>query len=280
MSVVMKASEFVEKLKDVANNYKTLYVMGSFGSPMTAERKQYMINHHEYNRRPNPKKAINAASADTFGFDCVCLIKGVLWGWNGDKNHRHGGANYASNGVKDVNADGLIKLCSDVTADFSNVKVGEVLWGPGHVGVYIGDGLAVECTPAWKNNVQITAVKNIGTKSGYNARSWTKHGKLPYIKYDVATSTPKPTTTTTSSVKIDPAQSFDKSIGGNYKVTANLHIRAGVGTSKKSLGVLSQGTTVINYGYYTVDSRGVKWLYVRASDKLEGFCSSKYLTKC
>lgn len=276
----MKASEFVEKLKDVATNYKTLYVMGSFGSPMTAERKQYMFNHHEYNRRTGPKKAIDAATADTFGFDCVCLIKGVLWGWNGDKNHPHGGANYASNGVKDVNADGMINLCSDITADFSNVKVGEALWCPGHIGVYIGDGLAVECTPSWKNKVQITAVKNIGTKSGYNARTWTKHGKLPYIKYDVTTSTPKPSTPATTSVKIDPARNFDRSIGGNYKVTANLHIRAGAATSKKSLGVLSQGTMVINYGYYSVDNRGVKWFYVRVSDKLEGFCSSKYLTKC
>ena len=26
----------------------------------------------------------------------------------------------------------------------------------------------------------------MGTKSGYNARTWTKHGKLPYIEYDNA----------------------------------------------------------------------------------------------
>ena len=55
---------------------------------------------------------------------------------------------------------------------------------PGHIGVYIGDGLAVEATPAWKDGVQITAVYNIGKKSGYNGRSWTKHGKLPYIAYE------------------------------------------------------------------------------------------------
>ena len=51
---------------------------------------------------------------------------------------------------------------------------------------YIGGGLAVECSPAFENDVQITAVKNMGTKSGYNARTWTKHGKLPYIEYDNA----------------------------------------------------------------------------------------------
>lgn len=40
---------------------------------------------------------------------------------------------------------------------------------PGHWGMYIGDGLAVECTPIWDNGAQITAVQNIGTKAGYTA---------------------------------------------------------------------------------------------------------------
>jgi len=57
----------------------------------------------------------------------------------------------------------------------------------GHIGVYVGDGLAVECTPKWENKVQITACNC--SKSGYNRRNWTKHGKLPYIDY-VATDTP------------------------------------------------------------------------------------------
>ena len=59
------------------------------------------------------------------------------------------------------------------------MEVGEVVWTTGHIGIYIGDGLAVECTPKWKNCVQITAVANIGSKSGYNARTWKKHGHMP-----------------------------------------------------------------------------------------------------
>jgi murein L,D-transpeptidase YcbB/YkuD len=55
---------------------------------------------------------------------------------------------------------------------------------PGHIGVYVGDGLAVECTPKWKDGVQITAVHNIGKKKGYNGRAWAKHGKLPYLAYE------------------------------------------------------------------------------------------------
>lgn len=183
MSTVMKASEFVKRLKDIASNYKTLYVMGCIGAPMTAANKTRYINHHPYNQKPARVKMINAASADTFGFDCVCLIKSVLWGWNGDKKKTYGGAKYRANGVPDINADAMINACSGISTNFDDIQVGEAVWGPGHIGVYIGDGLAVECTPAWKNKVQITACNC--TKSGYNTRNWKKHGKLPYIEYDV-----------------------------------------------------------------------------------------------
>ena len=63
----------------------------------------------------------------------------------------------------------------------SNIEVGEAVWMEGHIGVYIGDGLAVECTPKWANKVQITSCNQSVT--GYNRRDWTKHGKLPYIEY-------------------------------------------------------------------------------------------------
>ena len=66
----------------------------------------------------------------------------------------------------------------------SRIVPGAAVWLPGHIGVYIGDGLAVECTPKWRNKVQVTAVSNIGTKAGYNARKWTKWGKIPYISYE------------------------------------------------------------------------------------------------
>ena len=181
---VMSNTEFVKKLKDIATNYKTLYVMGCFGAPMTESNKKRYCNNTAYNKKASRTKMINAATSDTFGFDCVCLIKGVLWGWDGDKTKTYGGASYKSNGVADIGADSIINVCSGVSTNFSNIEVGELVWMKGHVGIYIGDGLAVECTPAWKNNVQITAVKNIGTKSGYNARKWTKHGKLPYITYE------------------------------------------------------------------------------------------------
>ena len=179
----MNNIEFVKKINDVASKYKTLYVLGCFGAPMTSANKTRWLNAQSYNRQWARKSKINAATADTFGFDCVCLIKGVLWGWNGDKNKVYGGVKYASNNVPDIGADEMINVCSGVSTDFSKIEVGEAVWMKGHIGVYIGDGLAVECTPKWKDGVQVTAVHNIGKKSGYNGRKWTKHGKLPYIEY-------------------------------------------------------------------------------------------------
>lgn len=278
MATKMKASEFIAKLKDVAENYKTLYVMGCFGSPMTGSNKLRYCNNHEYNKQANRTKLIKAASTDTFGFDCVNLIKGILWGWNGDKKKTYGGAKYKTNGVPDTNADGMIKLCTDVTTDFSKIEPGEALWCKGHIGIYIGNGLAVEATPAWKNKVQITAVKNIGSKSGYNARTWTKHGKLPYIEYDV-TDAPKKVETTK---KVDAAQKKDASIAGKYKVVGckHLHVRAGAGTAKASIGTISAGTVVNNYGYYSFAPNGKKWLYIKTKNGAVGFCSAAYLKKC
>jgi len=189
---VMTSEKFISIAEDIATKYKTLYVMGCFGSPLNATNKKRYTNNHEYNKRPERAKKIMNASSDTFGFDCVCLIKGILWGWNGNVNAIYGGATYCSNGVPDVGADAIMNYCTGVSNNFSNIVAGEIVHMSGHVGIYIGNGLAVECTPIWKDGVQITAVGNIGKKDGYNTRTWTNHGKLKFIDYSI-TPTPTPT---------------------------------------------------------------------------------------
>lgn len=183
----MKANVFVEKAVEIAKNFKTLYVMGCFGAPLTGSNVSRYCNNHSYNRAADRTAMIKAAgnqNPPVYGFDCVCLIKGILWGWSGNASKTYGGANYASNGVPDIGADTMITKCTGVsTTGWANMVIGEAVWMSGHIGIYIGDGLAVECTPKWENKVQITAVGNIGSKAGYNTRTWTKHGKLPYVDY-------------------------------------------------------------------------------------------------
>ena len=186
----MKAQTLVDKAVDIAKNYKTLYVMGCFGAPMTAENKTRYTQNHAYNKQAARTAMIKAATADTFGFDCVNLIKGILWGWCGDASKRYGGATYptaamfAAGACPDVGADGMIAKCTGVsTTGWASMVPGEAVWLSGHIGIYIGDGLAVESSPAFANKVQITAVANIGKKAGYSARTWTKHGKIPWVDY-------------------------------------------------------------------------------------------------
>lgn len=196
---IKTAAELAAACKDVAKNHKTLYVMGCFGAPLNSSTKSRYTQNHSYNQKVTRTAKIKAATDGTFGFDCVCLIKGLLWGWCGDKSRTYGGATYTSNDVPDISANQMIRVCNDVSTDFSNIQVGEVVWMDEHIGVYIGDGLAVESTPKWADGVQITAVHNIGTKAGYNGRAWTKHGKLPYLTYEATQATTPITKPTTAS---------------------------------------------------------------------------------
>ena len=208
----MTAKELAEKAVDIAKNHNTVYMWGVFGAPVSesviaGKTKQYP-SWYTSAKQASFRKLIGKGY---FGFDCVCLIKGILWGWNGDSSKSYGGAKYASNGVPDIGADTMISKCSGVSATgWENMEVGEALWCKGHIGLYIGDGLAVECTPAWANKVQITAVKNIGTKTGYNARKWTKHGRLPYVTYD---GTVSPVATPNSTAPVAPSNESLPDVG-------------------------------------------------------------------
>lgn len=215
---MMKSKTFVDKLIDVAKNHKTLYVMGCFGAPLTGKNVTRYCTNHDYNKQ-SARTAMIKAAADqappVFGFDCVCLIKGVLWGWTGDAARTYGGAGYAVNGVPDIGADSMIAKCpgGGSKVGWADMVPGEVVWLEGHIGVYIGDGLAVECSPKWENKVQITAVANIGQKAGYNAREWTKHGRLPYVDYSDATHAEPTQTGPTATKGTADQKSFINKIG-------------------------------------------------------------------
>lgn len=183
---MMTARELVCRCVDIAENYKTVYMWGCVGSPVTravveSRARQYPAWYTAAKRQ----KFDALVGAEYWGFDCVNLIKAVLWGWHGDRGKTYGGAQYGSNGVPDVSANGMIGLCRGVTTDFTREPpVGAALWCEGHIGVYAGCGLAVECTPAWGDGVQVTAVRNLGGKAGYHARQWTKWGLLPWVEYE------------------------------------------------------------------------------------------------
>ena len=146
----MNNLEFVSKAKDIYEKHDTIYTWGTF-----------------MNKSKNGKLCT----------DCSGFIKGILWGYPTK-------GKYASNGVPDINANTMINKCKDASTNFNNIEVGEVVWVKGHIGIYIGNGEVLEATSKWHSKLQKTALLNQKAIKGLNGRTWTKHGKLPYLSYD------------------------------------------------------------------------------------------------
>ena len=166
--------ELVGRLLHIANDLKTLYVMGGLGYRLDAKGKARAMK-YAYNCQPERAAMIKAATADTWAFDCVCLVKMVINGFRGDKKGTYGGATYGYP-VKDVNIRTILNNCRKVSTDMNDIAIGEFLYlHDHHCGVYVGHGQVVESTPAWRNGVQVTRLSQ---------RPWKKHGMLPWITYE------------------------------------------------------------------------------------------------
>lgn len=224
----MKLETFLSQC-DKALKSHTVYATGAFGASIgdyPDQKTRYSTN--MYNTVYKQDKADGYSEADAkkdakawaqkvvtaannppcWAFDCVGLVKGIIWGWNAVEKHVYGGAVYKSNGLDDIGAgpDGLISKCTDVSTDFSKIVPGELLWLNGHVGIYVGDGMAIECTTAWDNNVQKVECWNV-KKTG-RGRAWTKHGKLStWVDYSSV-----PPVTNKFYVEIGPLNSSSEAI--------------------------------------------------------------------
>ena len=188
MNYLMTAAALCARLKDIVDDRKTAYMLGPWGWPATAkmiQRATTQGSSAKTNRQWLPQA--NAIQDEGFLFDCVGLIKGILWGWDGDLSRPYGGAGYACNGVPDYDAKKMIDCCREVSTDFSAIVPAEAVWMDGHIGVYVGEGVVVEATPKWKGGVQRSTLANTAgmrTLPGTaGTRTWTKHGKLPWVDY-------------------------------------------------------------------------------------------------
>lgn len=165
----MNSIEFANALKKIANEYNTIYMFGCYGQLVEEKNVEFKSEQYPYWYTEERKQKFKELyGKDYYGFDCVCLIKSVLWGFL-DGNIEKG-----ANGVPDINADEMCRRSRHISTDFSDIQIGEIVWLSEHIGVYVGNNEVVECTPKWNDGVQISNLKD---------RKWVLHAKLPYIDY-------------------------------------------------------------------------------------------------
>lgn len=147
-------------------------VRNSFGNPywwdtygQIATEKLYLEKKNLY---PEYYEAVDFSSQ--YGkrvFDCSGLIKGYLWSatFNGEPKY---------NSSEDYNSGDFFKLCR-IKGDICDLPeiYGLLLFFSGHVGVYIGDGKAIE---ARGHDFGVIETRVID-------RPWKKWGKLSLISY-------------------------------------------------------------------------------------------------
>ena len=231
----MKLELFIDRLK-LALNSKTTYKKGGWGS-------------HDGN---------------LWYFDCVCLIKAILWGWNADLSKKHGGAVYKSNGVPDITDAEFYKVCSKKSSDFTKIQPGEIVHMKGHVGVHIGSGNVIECTKisSWNiSGVIKSKIDSYGNRiiNGKSGGKWTGHGFSPYVDYSGTTPDVNPVKWTPSNYKL----LYDKCIRKTHKITPTNLVKAQNCTvvTKKSLvsqtGIarLKKGTIITCKQIYNENGR-------------------------
>lgn len=204
MKKVYTVAQLIERLERLVNTH-TVYATGAFGAsiadfPDQCTRYSKNMFNAVYNEDIAAGKTKAYATSDAevwknkvitaaktspcFAFDCIGMVEAIsAWEFSFDKKSVYGGSQYCSNGVDEwgTGSYGIITHCEGVSTDFSNIVPGELLWLNGHVGIYIGDGMEVECTTGWDDCVQKVECWNV-KKTG-KGRKWDKHGKMPWIDY-------------------------------------------------------------------------------------------------
>lgn len=148
------------------------YVWGTYGNVLTQALFDYKLqqypegvgNHTQFIRQ----NWLGRRTAD-----CVGLIKGYAWLDPSTLKIKYG-----TNDMPDTTANGMFQLAKNSGCAYGSINTmpeipGLGLWKDGHIGVYIGNGYAIEA---------------MGTRYGVvktqvSKRNWTHWCKLPHITY-------------------------------------------------------------------------------------------------
>ena len=114
-------------------------------------------------------------------FDCVGLIKCFMWHDYSEKN-----ASYYNKEVPDKNETGFFNEATEKGSIDTIPEIpGLMVYQPGHIGVYLGNGQVIEATAAFDKKIVITYFKGNHPDTSYKRTTWTHWFKMPYLNYDV-----------------------------------------------------------------------------------------------
>ena len=151
------------------------YVMGTYGRVLTESLLEAKLQQLPDAIGPY-EDFIRANYLGVRTADCVGLIKGYSW-YDIDT----GEIRYATNGMPDVSADQLYSRATEKGSMSTMPEIpGLILHFQGHVGIYIGDGYAIEARGTRYGVV----------KTKVTSRNWTGWCKNPYITYMEETEEP------------------------------------------------------------------------------------------
>lgn len=185
-------------------------MMGTFGAPLTEALVLQKAKQYPRYYSPGRQSHLKGITVNSpWAFDCVGLIKGILWGWEADRSQSFGGAKYRSNNVPDISANTMAKQCLNRQTSMKNILPGEAVYMDGHIGVYVGDNKVVESTLTGKyDGVVITSLEE---------RKWTGHGKLPWVSYEETSPLPSEPKETPDIPNVGDIVTFS---GGKHYVSA------------------------------------------------------------
>lgn len=117
-----------------------------------------------------------------YGADCNNIFKGLVWGLDTslldkiDKYTPNGaGVIRNSNGLKDLNADDLFKICTEISSDMTYILSGEMVWMKGHIGMYYGKIDGIDYV------IDVTISQGGLALNKMSNQRWTHHGKFPFV---------------------------------------------------------------------------------------------------
>lgn len=114
-------------------------------------------------------------------FDCVGLIKCFIW-----HDYSSSNASYYGKTCPDKNETGFFNEATEKgTIDTIPEIPGLMVYQPGHIGVYLGNGQVIEATAAFDKKIVITYFKGNHPDTGYKRTTWAHWFKMPYLTYDV-----------------------------------------------------------------------------------------------